>query len=193
MSHLILLILLEVLVPRGSRQADHPNLDALFALLQDRETSSNAAASLEELCRAKPDTIAIVRARLPSMLAIAKDEMVERAEAKVVEDLRISEAIPALAQLLQTQSDFASWETLYRKMNLVDDPIAHALSQLGDAALPAMSNLLKDENATVRRRTALALLLMKTPASIALLRLHLDTETDIDLVAMIRGNLPESR
>ena len=79
--------------------------------------------------------------------------------------------------------------TFGTQMRLEDDIVAKALSEIGDPAVPSVTNLLKSAEHKVRRRAVLILLNMDSAASRKILQDHVQRETDPDLREFIEKSL----
>jgi len=168
-----------------------PDIHKLFAQLNELGTTDRAA--IEILKAASEDTSArqyIVR-KLPGMINKQKseDEIWQNA-VRLAGQLKASETIPPLLKALSLGPAGGPMNTTFGvQMRLDDDIVAKALSQIGDPAVPAVTNLLKSGERKARRRAVLILLNMDSAASRKVLQDQVQRETDPDLRDFIERSL----
>ncbi len=124
---------------------------------------------------------------LPSMLQSAPNDAVMESEAKLAGALRLESTIPALVTLLAHPIHMVGG--LYVSTQLLNDPVARALYDMGPPALPALAEALKSPNVLQRTRAMEVLLLTNSDRSRAILQAHVPVEPDESLRNYLRGNL----
>jgi hypothetical protein len=124
---------------------------------------------------------------LPSMLNSAPNDAVMESEAKLAGALRLESTTPALVSLLSHPISMVS--DMYASYELIDDPIARALYEIGPPALPALAEALKSHTYLQRTRAMQVLVLTNTDQSRAILQAHLPSEPDAHLRDYLRFHL----
>ncbi len=81
--------------------------------------------------------------------------------------------------------------TMSMSYELLDDPVARALYEIGSPALPALAEALKSPNYLQRSRAMGVLVLTDTDESQAILRAHLSVEPDPHLRHYLEFNLDQ--
>ena len=160
----------------------------LLKELANPATTSDGAARLIKLARSQPEMRRLIGQELPPMLLQTRDVSVVQSGAKVAGALRLESTIPSLIQLLGW-SNYDGNTTLSEISQLRNDPVARALYEIGRPAEPALSNALESKDLETRRRVLDILVLRGTPESKAILRQHLEKESDSHLKKFIQLNL----
>jgi hypothetical protein len=150
-------------------------------------TTAEARSHLLELGRSDPGVRALLSSNLPAMLLAAKDLYVVRSEAQLAGELKIEAAIPSLIQLLGGRNRIGGG-SINARYELKDDPVARALYEMGEPALPALTNALKSDSREKRERTEAILILTNTSQTRDILGQHLRSEPDAQLRAYLRAN-----
>jgi hypothetical protein len=124
---------------------------------------------------------------LPSMLSAEKNITVMESEAKLAGALKLETTIPALVSLLARQIPMSGG--MYASAQLLDDPVARALYDIGKPAIPALAEALKSPSRLQRTRAMQVLVLTDSDESQAILQAHVPVEPDESLRRYLRGNL----
>ncbi len=104
--------------------------------------------------------------------------------------LKATQVIPALQQAMARHPFPAEpYLTFGGIMRLDNDIVAKALSQIGDSAIPAVTSLLRSEDAAMRYRATLILRNIASPAARKALQNRLPHETDPEVKKLIRDSL----
>lgn len=160
----------------------------LLVELASSATTSSAASRLIKLAHSQPEIRGLISQQLPTMLLQTRDVPVVQSEAKVAGALRLESTIPALIQLL-SWFNYDGNITLSGVAQLRYDPVARALYEIGKPAEPALSGALESRDLRTRQRVVDILALRSTPESRAILRQHLEKETDPHLRSFIQLNM----
>lgn len=126
---------------------------------------------------------------LPGMLLAARNGSVIASEAGLAGALKLESTIPALVDRLTDRIGMETMTTLYRSYQMLDDPVARALYEIGRPALPALAEALRSSNYLQRSRAMSVLVLMDTNESRAVLQAHLAAEPDPHLRQYLQLNL----
>jgi hypothetical protein len=124
---------------------------------------------------------------LPLMLLSAPNDNVMESEAKLAGALKLESTIPSLVALLAHPIHMSGG--MYATTQLLDDPVARALYDIGPPALPALAQALKSSNGGQRTRAIQVLVLTDSDESRAILQAHVPVEPDESLRRYLRGNL----
>jgi hypothetical protein len=172
-------------------------LRTLLVQLKTPETTQQSAAKLLSMSQSQPAVRNLLSDELPTMLIENNDFDVMQAETMLAGDLKLDTTIQPLVDLLNKPvHSFHSRKsryiledrTLSRFAELRDDPVARALSEIGEPALPALSVPLESTSVDLRRRTIRILLRIKTPQSRAMLQRHVPKEPDAELKKYLAAN-----
>lgn len=115
--------------------------EQLFADLQNERTSDGAAVQLLQDGKESAETRAYLAAHLPSLIENLKAPHVWLNSVRLAGSLRIGEAVPGLARLLNndnTQGE-GGYIDFHRTVSLEGDPPGKALAQIGDPAVPEVA------------------------------------------------------
>jgi HEAT repeat protein len=169
---------------------DTAHLESLLAKLGDSKAAKGASAELETLSKEDPVSRQYIANRLPSLIEIAAkgDLQLWISSLQLTADLKIVEAVPVLAELLRNDNQgvvtsFGAHAILY------DDPVAKALSEIGDPAVQSVAKLFEDGDAPTRRRAAVVLSNIGSPAARESLRRQIDNEPDPELKAFMQSKV----
>jgi HEAT repeat protein len=173
-----------------ARGQDRAHIESLFVKIGDAKNTKEACAELKTLAQQDPDSRQYIANRLPSLIAIAAqgDLQLWISTLELTADLKIAEAVPVLTELLRKDNkgiatSFGAAATLY------DDPVAKALSEIGEPAMDSVAGLFQNGDPPTRRRAAIVLSNIGTPnAREAILR-QIDREPDPDLKAFMKGKV----
>jgi len=151
-----------------------------------------ASLDLASLAKADPASRQYIANRLPSLLAAAAREgdlQLWISSLGLVTELKTIEAVPVLTELLRKENTgFILWGPVGHA-RLYDDPVAYALSEIGDPATQPVAKLFQDGDAATRRRAAIVLGNIATPqAREALVRQILLEQVD-DLRAVMQDQV----
>lgn len=151
----------------------------LFAELCQPSTTDHAWREILTIASKDASARQYIVQRLPEILDRADVDHVWLNAVSLAGKLKAEEAIPALQKKLSLgKLGGPHVATFTTEMRLDDDVVAKALSQIGNAAIPAVTGLLVSENAKDRRRAVLILRNMGTKAARTALQDHLPEETD---------------
>jgi HEAT repeat protein len=195
MRMLCFCILISIVVAVQSQAT--PELQTLLVQLKAPETTHQSASKLMSISQSQPAVRNLLSDELPTMLVDNDDFDVMQAETMLAGDLKLETTIHSLVNLLNKPvHSFHSRKsryiledrTLTRFAELRDDPVARALSEIGEPALPALSVPLESPSVDVRRRAIRILLRIKTPQSRAMLQQRVSKETDVELKKYLAAN-----
>jgi HEAT repeat protein len=156
--------------------------------LANHETTASAATQIIMASESQPELKQILSAKLPRMLAEAKDTQVLWSEASVAAKLKILSTIPVLIELLDQPNLVFEAHTMTRYAELHDDPVGRALYEIGEPTISSLARPLESKRRDTRVRAMRILLLMKTPESRAVLEQYLPKENDADLRRYLIAN-----
>ena len=172
MVSLRLSALLLCLLPSVTFATKHP--DKTLAALADPATTSETATRIISDAILRRELTGALKKGLPAMLLAAKSRPVVQNEARVAGALKLESTIPSLVELLSSPNfDFNT--TSYSGSELLDDPVARALFDIGAPAESSVANALYSEDYDTRRRAFGILIKRNTPNSRALLETYSHT------------------
>jgi hypothetical protein len=164
--------------------AHQKSLKALFRELQEEATTD---AAFRQFSERSPDDRAVIRflsRNLPAVLnAAPKIPKIYLNNVQLAGNFRIVSAIPGLIAEITCTSEGGS--TLSSRSNLTSSLCAHALVQIGDPAVPALTEILTGPDRVKRLLASRALALIGSPRSLAVLRDYLAHDPDPDLKSEI--------
>jgi HEAT repeat protein len=171
------------------------DIRTLFAQLDQPNLTDRAAHRIYVTAIKDPEARQYVAKRLPQMIDRPQTDKMWLNAVRLAGQLKITETIPALERAITRGPLGGPMNTTFgTQMRLDDDAVAKALSQIGDSAIPAVSNLLKSLDKKVRRRAVLILVNVGSPQARKILQEHLQRESDSQLKDLIERNLsPNSR
>jgi DNA-binding phage protein len=179
--------LLLLSLPSAAQRAT--NVDALITMLKDPKTSEDAKKQLLEVGESNLNIQHRLAEFLPEALKDRSDLPVWQNEVELAGQLKILTTIPMLSKLLTQTSEVGGLTDLYREAQLVDDPVAKALSRIGDPAVPSLKTILNSANVETRWRATRILLLIGTPLAQQTLQDRLLVEKDPTMRLRIEDNL----
>jgi hypothetical protein len=153
------------------------------------ETTTQAASELISIGQSQQVVRAVVSDELPAMLSQAKDLDVVRSEAMLAGKLKLESCIAALITLLDQRNQIEGAHNLKSLHEMRDDPVARALLDIGEPAVPALAQPLESKNGHTRSRAIRILQGINSPKSRELLKQHLPRETAPDLRDLIANGL----
>ncbi len=166
------------------------DIRTLVAQLNQPSTTDHAAREILETAAQDPDARAYVAQHLPAMIDSQRTDQVWLNAVRLAGQLKVTEAIPSLEKSLSRGPVGGPMQTSFTKqMRLEDDAVGKALSQIGEPAIPAATNLLNNGDPKRRRRAVLILTNMHSPASRKVLRDHFPHETDPIVRSLIEAGL----
>jgi hypothetical protein len=179
-------------------------VQSLLNDLAKPQTTNQAAAVLLKMAQAQPSVVEELSHALPPLLLNSTDAIdgpgdsvpkvnVVVSEASLAGKLQLVSAIPALIQALDRPTVPFSNTDFTEAEELLDDPVARALADIGAPAVPALNQPLESGNFDTRERAARILVLINTPESLSLLQQHIDRETDSGLKRYIAAKLESAR
>jgi hypothetical protein len=169
---------------------DRTRLEKLLTQLGDAQSAREASAQLKTLAQEDPDSRQYIANRLPSLIAIAArgDLQLWISSLDLTADLKVAEAVPILTELLRKDNrgiptNFGAAARLY------DDPVAKALSEIGEPATNSVAKLFQDGDAPTRRRAATVLSNIGSPSAREAIRHQIDNEPDPGLKAFMQSKI----
>lgn len=170
---------------------DQAHIESLLVQLGNANAALTAPAELEVLAWQDPDSRQYLGIRLPSLIAIAAargDVQLWITSLRVTADLKMVEAVPVLSKFLRYDNrggptDFGM------AAHLFDDPVAYALSEIGEPATDSVSGVFQDGDAATRRRATIVLWNIGTENARAAIRRQIDKEPDSGLRDFMRDKL----
>jgi len=158
--------------------AQSAQIALLFQQLQSSETTDRADATLREMARTNAEVRHYLTVHLPEFIAKGPSKPQPWNNAvQLAGDLRIVEAVPNLAKWIGSQTGLGI-TGLSLELKLENDPAGKALAEIGEPALPALAQVLKQGNESKRRAALYALNLIGSPSAKAIFREHLTRESD---------------
>jgi hypothetical protein len=164
-------------IPCAAAQGE-PRIQQLFRQLQSAQTSDEAAMKLLDLGNADASARRFLAAHLPVLIdADPRDRRPDRTTtfrpewcdaARLAGGLRLVEAAPALVKWISYRT--SSLMTSSRAEGLTTSPAGTALLQIGDAAIPALRQVLKQSESKPNMDATYALIQMNSPRARAVLR-----------------------
>jgi len=171
---------------------DLGHLESLLTKLGDAKAARDASAELKQLANQDPASRQYIANRLPSLLATAAragDPQLLYSSVGLVTELKAVEAVPVLTELLRQDSHWYFVTGLLSQDRLYDNPIAYALSELGDPATQPVAKLFDDGDAATRRRAAIVLGNIATPTARQALLNQIQNERADDLRAVMQDQV----
>jgi hypothetical protein len=164
-------------IPCAAAQGE-PRIQQLLRQLQSTQTSDQAAVKLLELGNADASARRFLAVHLPVLIdADPRNRRPDRtttlrpewcAAARLAGELRLVEAAPALVKWISYRT--SSLMTSSRAEGLATSPAGTALLQIGDAAVPALRQVLKQSESKPNMDVVYALLQINSPRARAVLR-----------------------
>jgi HEAT repeat protein len=170
-------LLFAVCVAQGLLAQGYPDVDTLFQQLQSRETTDNAKDLLLKRAVADSDVKKYLANKLPSMIDQGGTKVTSGwlNAVRLAGELKIAEAAPALGKWIGL-NNVGGEITSGSLRHLETNPAGKALAQIGDPSIPVLVNVLEHGTPRDRYSAYLALGLIHSTRSIAVLRDHLDRE-----------------
>jgi hypothetical protein len=166
-----------------------PDSATLIQQLRSLATTDKATLELMRLGRSDVHVRNYLISQLPSMIAGGPlDSRPWSNAVKISGELKIAEAVPALAKWL-TSAVSPGTVSFTQTVRLEDNPAAKALAQIGDPSVPTISTILKRGDLRQRWEAALVLSNIGSPMAKQKLRKHLDQEPDVSLRDFIERTL----
>jgi hypothetical protein len=167
-----------------------PDIIVLMDQLKDIETvHPDTVKQILELARKDPRAREYVMQKLPDMIRGPESEVWLLA-IRLAGKLKAREAIPALQEVMSRRPFPAETSLTFAGiMRLDNDIVAKTLSQIGDPAIPAVAELLRSGDVTMRYRAVLVLRNIGSPEARKALRNRLPRETDPEVKKVIQDGL----
>jgi hypothetical protein len=187
-SYIFLLFSSTVFGLSGAGQAN-PDIRALFAQLNDPRSTDRAARMIPEV--AKKDSAArnYAVSMLPGMINKSESNRVWKNAVRLAGQLRAVEVVPSLIQAMGRGPIGPAAQTFTMHERLQDDIVGQALVEIGDPAVSALADALRNGESKARRRVAWILLHIESPLARKALRDDLPTEKDPAIVLWIQYRL----
>ena len=159
----------------------------LVRKLQVESSTDDAAKQLVQLAKTDRGARDYLVAHLP---AIVERNPYENPRpwtnaVKLAGELKITEAVPALAKWIGIDDMESNALTMAEIMRLELNPAAKALAQIGDPAVPAVSQVLEGGNRKEKRYAVYVLVQIHSPAATQALAEDADHESDLPLKRLI--------
>ena len=166
----------------------------LFTQLNEPSTTDTAARQILDVASKDAEARQYIVRRLPELIDKQKPEdLVWQNAVHLAGQLNASEAVPSLLKAFPLGRVGGPMNTTFgTEMRLDDDIVSKALAEIGDPAIPAVSNLLATGDKDTRRRAVLILRNMHSPAAHKVLRERLPHEPDKVIKELIETGLSES-
>jgi HEAT repeats len=166
------------------------DISRLFAQLSQPRTTDGAARQILQAVSKDADVRQYVVQRLPEMINKPETDVVWLNAIRLAGQLKASEVVPSLQKaFLRGQLGRPANTTLGAEMQLDDDVVAKALSEIGDPALSVVTDFLRSGDRKVRRRAVLILMNMNSPAARKVLQDRIEHETDPKIKDLIESGL----
>lgn len=121
----------------------------------------------------------------------SNSRQVWRNAVRLAGELKISQAAPALTKWIGLTR--GAWETMGSEENLYLSETGRQLVQIGEPAVPALREGLRNSDTSVRFRVINALFLIDSPDAKDALRGHLAQESDPQLADYLKKRLAENK
>ena len=167
------------------RPAPSQSVETLFAELRDPSTSAEAARRLNLLGREQREAREYISEHLPAVIRDDPNGEVRENAMELAGDLKIKTAVPVLASFLRYFS--LAGDRAPTDVNFGWDPAGKALVEIGQPAVPAVTEILRQGNRQARLRASRILLNIGTAAAIQALRSHIPEEKDPGVRGFITG------
>jgi HEAT repeat protein len=171
-----------------------PDIVAFFAKLNQPSTTDQAARQVLETATKSSKAREYVVQRLPGMIEKPESDEIWLNAVRLAGQLKAVESIPSLQKALSRGplGGLLAY-SMTAELRLENDVVAKALSQIGEAAIPAATNLLASEDQKTRRRAVLILRNMGTPAARKAMQICLAREADPTIRELIENGLSSSK
>ena len=167
-----------------------PDIATLLADLSRPKATDRAARQVLQVATKDPMVRKQVVDRLPAMIAQPQSDEVRLNAVRLAGQLKAIETIPSLVSALALGPLGAPVNTTFgTQMQLQDDAVAKALSQIGDPAIPDVTNLLENGDQKMRRRVVLILTNVDSSTSRKVLKDRLKQERDPKIRYLIESAL----
>jgi HEAT repeat protein len=166
---------------------DRVHIEGLFTQLDDTQSAEKASERLKTLAQGDADARQYIAKRIPSLIAIAGQQqrpMLWQGSLVLAGDLKIVEAVPLLTELIRKDNHGVATNFMMAA-RLYDDPVAKALSLIGEPATDSVAGLFKDGDPATRRRAAIVLWNIGTPRAREALLHQIGIEPDQQLRAFM--------
>jgi HEAT repeat protein len=169
---------------------DAGHLESLLTTLGDAKTAKDARSELRTLAAGDPHSRQYVAQRLPALIAAASkgDLQLWISSLQLTADLKAAEAVPILTEYLRYDNRFGP-SSFGTDFNLYDDPVAKALSAIGEPATQSVVKLFEDGDPATRRRAAIVLGNIATPQARQALLSQIQIEQVDDLRAVMQDQV----
>jgi len=167
-----------------------PDIRTLLTQLSQLRTTDRAAREILQAVREDPSARQYVVQQLPEMISKPEVNEIWLNAVRLAGKLKATEAIPSLRKALSRGPLGGPANMSFSgQIDLDDDVVAKALSEIGDPAIPVVTDLLSSGDQKKRRRAALILRNMASPAARKLLQDRLPHETDPRIKDLIETGL----
>ena len=170
---------------------DRPHIEDLFAQLDNgmSQESAPAYAELITLAREDSDSYDYIAERLTALISHSDGKLFLALNAvQMAGELRVAKTIPILTELLRRDHQSGPIR-LGMASHLYDDPVAKALSLIGEPATDSVAGLFENGDPATRRRAAIVLSNIGTPRARQALLSQIDKEPDPKLKAFIQSKV----
>lgn len=189
-AHWIMICLACATLGSTSVAQNAPDIGTLFAQLNHSDTTDRAASRILTAASKDPEARQYVAQKLPKMIDKPETDEVWLNAVRLAGQLKVWEAILSLIHSMpRGRLGGPQVTTFGTYMRLDDDIVAKALSQIGDPAVPAVTELLNRRDREVRRRAVLILTNIGSAAAHKALQDRLPKETDPRVKDLIEGGL----
>lgn len=189
-TYLMMVFLMSSALAPGCAAQNVSNASRLFIQLGQPSTTDRAARQIVQAASKDPDVRQYVVERLPGMIDKPEVDKVWLNAVRLAGKLKASETIPSLQKAFSRgQLGRPAATTLGAEMQLDDDVVAKALSEIGEPSIPAVRDFLNSDDHTVRRRAVLILLNMNASEARKALQEHLQRESDPRIKNLIESGL----
>lgn len=180
-------VLVFVLASNAAGQAVAENLSDLFQRLQITGQSDQAAQQLVQLAKSEKDVRTYIALNLPTVIEKNPHSFLApwKNAVSIAGDLKIEEAMPALAKWVGEDNLGPNETTLGQIVHLETDPAAKALAKIGPPAIPTLTSILRGDKVSARKDAVLALRLIGSPEAFDAIRDQSTTEADPEVKGLI--------
>jgi len=166
------------------------DFDRWFVELQQESATDQATGQIAAAAKKDPYARQLLAEHLPPLIEKLRGPVWVNA-IRLAGELKISEAVPSLVEILKSQDARSGPTTFAEEFRLDDDPAGRALVEIGEPATAAVGKLLADPNRNIRWRAALVLSNMNSVGADGELSRHIGDEGDPGIKKYVQAHLVE--
>ena len=167
-----------------------PDMQSMVVRLNQTKTTDAAARQILDVASRDSGAREYVVQRLSQMIDRPKSDEIWMNAVRLAGQLRSVESIPSLRTALSRGPlGGALAYSMTREIQLDDDVVGKALAQIGDPAIPSVTDLLASDDPKARRRAVLILRNMGTKKARKVLEERRPHENDEGIKSLIESGL----